>query len=77
VSATILLHVRGPPLDPINRLIFDFINFKVQDLPKNLTLTLNSFTTFTIKPAFLIFPAVATLTSAPISSTPESAAASS
>jgi hypothetical protein len=69
----------GPPLNPANPLIFDFtpFPFKVQDLPEDLTLTLNLLITPTIKPAFPIFSAVTIPTSALIFFTPESAVASS
>jgi hypothetical protein len=61
----------------MNPLIFDFINFKVQDLLKDLTLILNLFITLIIKPALLISPAVAIPTFALTSSIPESAVISS
>jgi hypothetical protein len=64
-------------LDSANPFILDFINFKVQDLPEDHTLSSNLLTTFIIKPAFSISLAVAILTSALISSTLKSAVASS
>jgi hypothetical protein len=68
---------RGPLFDFANLLIFDFINFKVQDLSENLTFILNLFITFIIKPALLISLIVIILTFVPTSSTPKSAVASS
>jgi hypothetical protein len=70
---------RGLLLDLANPFIFNFtlFPFKVQDLPEDLTLTLNPLITLTIKPAFLIFLVVVILTFALTFFIPESAAASS
>jgi hypothetical protein len=83
VFTTTLLRVCHHPFtrlqttfDSANPFILDFINFKVQDLPKDYTLTSNLSTTSTIKPALLISLVVVTPTSALTSFTPESAAAS-